>query len=157
MGSEPIGKFERDDWGRLVLVDAQDRRYVGIDPVRAFPLSAPTLGISLCDETGREVVWVEDLDELPAETRAILEQEFASREFVPRILKIESISSESAPSDWKVLTDRGPTTFTLDSEESIRKLGKSRVLISDASGARFEIPNTDAIDSASRRRLDHYL
>lgn len=152
----PFG-LTRDAWGRLVLIDADGRRFVGVDPIRAFPLTSPTLGISLCDEAGREVAWIDDLDAVPPSIRRVLDEEFAAREFVPTILRIEAISSDSAPSDWEVETDRGPTKFTLDSDEHIRKLGKDRVLISDAMGLRYEIPDTKRLDAPSRRMLERYL
>lgn len=154
---EPTFGLERDDWGRLILVEAGGARHIGVEPVRAFPWTSPSRGIAICDDEGRELAWIDDLDNLAAPLRQILTQELRSREFVPEILQIVSISSDSAPSDWEVRTDRGATGFTLDSEEQIRKLGKQRVLITDEVGSRYQITNTSALDPTSRRMLERYL
>ncbi|MDB5349700.1 MAG: hypothetical protein JWN86_947 [Planctomycetota bacterium] len=146
-----------DAWGRLVLIDSEARRHVGVEPVRAFPLSDPSRRISLCDETGREVAWIEDLSKVSPSIRRTIEDELSSREFVPAILKIVHISSDSAPSDWAVVTDRGETKFTLDADEQVRKLEKNRVLIADALGSRYQIPDWKALDGTSRRMLERYL
>ena len=149
--------LSRDSWGRLELIDAEGRRFVGVEPVRAFPISDPERGVSLCDDAGREVAWIDELSTLPMAIRHLLEEELAAREFVPVLLKIKRISSDSAPSDWDVETDRGPTQFTLESDEQIRRVGPHRLLIADAAGLRYQIPDTRAMDSASKNWLDRYL
>ena len=58
-----------DAWGRLVLSDADGRRHVGVEPVRAFPLTVAGHWIALVDEKGREVVMVEDLARLDPDVR----------------------------------------------------------------------------------------
>jgi hypothetical protein len=146
-----------DAWGRLVLIDAEGLRTVGVEPVRAFPVSDPTRGVSLCNPEGRELVWIEDLADLPAATRAVLEEELARREFSPVIQRIVAVSSETTPCDWDVWTDRGETRFTLSAEEDVRRLGEHRVLITDGRGIRYQVPDTRALDTASRRLLERYL
>src|SRR3954466_9786302 len=74
-----------DAWGRLVLIDAEGRRHVGVEPVRSFPISDPGCWISLCDGQGRELVCVESLADLAPAVRRTLEDELALREFVPVI------------------------------------------------------------------------
>jgi hypothetical protein len=49
--------LERDSLGRLVLIDAVGSRHVGIYPVRAFPITAAGAGISLMDQSGKELCW----------------------------------------------------------------------------------------------------
>jgi hypothetical protein len=149
--------LSQDAWGRLVLIDAEGRRHVGVEPVRAFPFSDPGRWVSICDPDGSEVVFVEDLADLPPSTRQVLEGELARREFVPVVRKIVQVSAESPPTDWDVITDRGPTRFTLDSDGDLRRLGPHRVLIADARGLRYQIPDTRALDLASRRLLERYL
>lgn len=156
MPDSPFG-LTVDANARLVLIDAEGRRHVGVDPIRAFPLSDPSRRISLCDDAGREIAWVEDLSTLAPPIRRLIEDMLADREFTPIILRILKVSGDSAPSNWDVATDRGPTRFTLDSEDHLRNLGKDRVLITDVLGLRYQIPDTKALDSASRRILERYL
>jgi hypothetical protein len=149
--------LSHDAWGRLVLVDTDGRKHVGVEPVRAFPISDPTKWVAICSPEGKEVVCIEDLAGLPEEVRRILEEELARREFVPVIRKITRASSDAAPTEWEVVTDRGPTRFTLDSDDHVRRLGPHRVLITDSRGLRYAIPDTRALDVSSRRILDRHL
>ncbi len=149
--------LNHDDWGRLVLIDSEGVRHVGVEPVRAFPLSEPQRWIALLDANGHELVLITDLDTLTPENRQALEEELRRREFVPVLRRIVRISSDSPPCEWDVETDRGPTRFTLDSEDQIRRLGSERVLITDTRGLRYLIPDIRALDPQSRLRLERYL
>jgi hypothetical protein len=149
--------LSQDEWGRLVLIDSEGHQHVGVEPVRAFPLTEPDRWIALCDPDGHEVLFIESMDEVPGETRRILNEELALREFVPTITRIVRVSGDAFPADWDVETDRGPTRFTLDSEDDVRRLGPHGVLISDARKMRYQIPDTRTLDAASRRVLERYL
>ena len=139
-----------------MLTDAAGRQYVGVEPVRSFPISDPGRGISVCDAEGHELVWVERLDDLPAPVRRLLEDHLARREFLPVLRRIRKISTLE-PSEWEVETDRGATRFVLNSEDDVRRLDDRRALIIDAHGIRYFIPDTQALDPASRRLLERYL
>ena len=65
-------RLERDAFGRLVLTDARGVRHEGVVPVRAFPLSAPGEGLSLVGADGRERLWIDRADALPAALREVL-------------------------------------------------------------------------------------
>jgi len=147
----------RDAFGRLVLTDAQGERHVGVTPVRAFPLSAPGEGISLVGGEGRELVWIDRVETLPAQTRALLEEELAVRDFAPTLLKLHRVSSFGVPSTWTVSTDRGETSFVLKAEEDIRRLEGGALLIASAHGVQFRIPDAKALDRASRKLLERFL
>jgi hypothetical protein len=155
----PTADFElsRDPFGHLVLTDAESRRYVGIEPFRAFPLSEPCRSIALCDAEGREVLWIDDLNALPPATQELVEAELGQREFVPIIEQIVSVSADSAPCDWEVKTDRGPTRFSLKNDEDVRRLGPNRILITDAHSLRYQVPDARTLDAASRRMLERFL
>jgi hypothetical protein len=146
-----------DAWGKLVLGTPDGRRLVGVEPVRAFPISEPTRWISFVDSEGREVHCLESLDGLAPETRRLLEGELSLREFMPSIKRILRVSGEGTPSDWEVETDRGTARFTLDSEDDVRRLGPDRVLITDARKLRFQVPDTRSLDGHSRRVLERFL
>ena len=153
--------LERDTFGRLVLVMAVDGaspgRHVGVQPVRAFPLSAPGDGLSLVGLDGKELLWIERLDALPAAPRALLEEELGAREFTPVIEQLLSVSSFSTPSTWQVRTDRGETRFVLRGEEDIRRIRAGALLIASAQGIHFSVPDRTRLDRASRRLLERFL
>ena len=150
-------ELARDTFGRLVLTDAQGERHVGVTPVRAFPLSAPNEGVSLVGSEGRELVWVDRVDQLPAPTQALLTEELAVRDFAPTLLKLHGVSSFGVPSTWTVSTDRGDTSFVLKAEEDIRRLEGGALLIASAHGVQFRIPDAKALDRPSRKLLERFL
>ena len=145
-----------DGWGRIVLTTSDSGRHVGVDPIRAFPISHPDGFVSFCDLDGREVLCLETIDGLDPESRRVLDEELARREFVPVIRRIVRVSAESTPADWDVVTDRGETRFTLDSEDDIRPLGPDRLLITDSRKIRYQVVDRDALDAQSRRLLDRF-
>ncbi|SDW15550.1 protein of unknown function [Variovorax sp. YR634] len=153
----PSFELERDAFGRLVLTDAQGERHVGVVPVRAFPLSAPGHGISVVGSEGRELVWIDSVDQLPAQARTLLEEELAVRDFAPTLLRLHGVSSFGVPSTWTVSTDRGDTTFVLKAEEDIRRLEGGALLIASAHGVQFRIPDVKTLDRASRKLLERFL
>lgn len=148
--------LHHDAWSRLVLIDGDGRRHVGVEPVRVFPITDPEHWISICDAQGREIVCLERLDGLTAEVREVLEGELARREFIPEITRIVKVSGND-PSQWNVTTDRGEVVFFLKSDDDIRRVSKHRVLVIDAHGVRYSIRDTRALDATSRRLLERYL
>lgn len=157
MATSEITRLEYDPFGRLVVTLADGETHVGVVPARAFPFSAPDEWISFCDEHGREVCCLASLAPLSAEVRRTLEADLAQREFIPRIERIESVSAGAEPTDWQVVTDRGPVQFTLTSEDHIRRLGPKGAIITDMHGIRYRIVDLAALDAHSRRILRRYL
>jgi hypothetical protein len=149
--------LRRDAFGKLVLTNAEGEEFAGVAPVRSFPVQAPTRGISLVREGGKEVAWIDNLDDLPADLRLLVAEELDSREFMPEILQIKSVSSFATPSTWSVTTDRGDTEFVLKGEEDIRRLGAYSLLVMDSHGIHFLIRDMFGIDKGSRRILDRFL
>lgn len=153
----PEFRLSYDPFGQLTIELASGERHVGVVPIRAYPFSAPAEWISFVDEHGREVHLLRRLDDLGAEARALLQQDLKRREFMPVIQQIHSVSSSAEPSDWLVTTDRGQTTFTLTSEDHIRRLPPNGALIADEHGIRYRIVDLSALDPHSRRILRWYL
>ncbi len=147
----------RNAFGRLVFVDANGQEHVGVNPVRAHPISAPDDGLSLIGGDGHELLWVPKLSALPANERQLIEEELAAREFTPTIQRIAKVSTFSTPSQWNVETDRGPTQFILKAEEDIRRLGKGRLLIGSSHSISFLVPDRFALDRASKRIRERFL
>ena len=149
--------IERDAFGRLVLTATDGVRHIGIVPVRAFPLSAPDAGVSLVGSDGKEVMWIDRLDDVPPTARALLAQDLAVRDFAPTLLQLYTVSSFGVPSTWTVSTDRGATSFVLKAEEDIRRLEGGALLIASAHGVQFRIPDVKMLDRASRKLLERFL
>jgi hypothetical protein len=148
----------RNSFGKLVfsLSDGSDI-HQDVVPVRAFPIAAPETGIALVSADGQELAWIDRLSDLPPATRGLLEEELASREFLPEIRHIGRVSTFAVPSTWQVETDRGAASFILKGEEDIRRIGHSTLIIADSHGVQFLIRDLQTLDKASRKLLDHFL
>ena len=144
-------------FGRLVFTGADGEVHEAVVPVRAFPIGAPDEGIALVSTEGHELVWIDRLESLPAETAALIREELESREFVPVIRRIRGVSSFACPSTWEVDTDRGDALLVLKGEEDIRRLGRDKLLIADAHGIQYLIRDLTVLDRPSRKILDRFL
>ena len=150
-------QLRRDSFGKLVFTGEDGIDVIGITPVRAFPIQAPTRGISLVREGGKEVAWIDDLETAPEHIRSLVSEELEGREFIPEVQHIASVSSFATPCTWHVKTDRGDTAFVLKADEDIRRVGEASLLISDSHGINFLVRDMFRIDKHSRKILDRFL
>jgi hypothetical protein len=92
----------------------------------------------------------------PAQT--LIRTELASREFMPVISTIVSVTSFSTPCTWTVETDRGDTDFVLKGDEDIRRIGADgTLLISDSHGIQYLVRDQFALDARSKKILDRFM
>src|SRR5512135_1785469 len=110
-------RLTRNPAGQLVFTGANGEVHEGVVPVRAFPIAAPETGIALVSPDGHELAWLDRLEDLPMESKTLVEEELASREFMPEIRRLRQVSSFATPSTWEVETDRGEASFVLKGEE----------------------------------------
>ena len=157
MINKPDYQLQRDAFGRLQLTDSEGVTHDGVVPVRAFPITSPDEGMALVDPHGHELAWINSLSELPEELRMLVESELASREFMPVISRIISVSSFATPSTWKIVTNHGDTELVLKGEEDIRRLASPGLLIADTNGIHYLIRDRYALDAQSRKILDRFL
>lgn len=143
--------FSHDAWGRLLMTYADGRTCSGVEPIRCFPITDPDRLIALVDAEGHELLTLPSLESLNPTARKVLDSELSARDFVPVIRRVISASNPSPPCLWVVETDRGETSFQLESEDDIRKLGPHRVMVADSNGIRYAIPDTRQLDAATQR------
>jgi hypothetical protein len=148
--------LERDTLGRLILIDASGVRHVGVYPVRAFPITAAGAGISIMDQSGKELCWFDAVSAIPELELDLIEDEMAAREFMPVIEKITKVSTFATPSIWDIETDRGPTRIRLKGEEDIRRIAGNTLLIADSNGLQFLIKDATRLDKVSKKLLDRF-
>jgi len=150
-------RLRHNELGRLVFIDVDGVEHEGAIPVRAFPIGAPDEGIALVSADGHELAWIERWEDVSPAIREQIEAELATREFMPEVSRIISVSSFSTPTIWEVETNRGATSFTLKGEEDIRRLPQSALLIADSHGIQFLVRDSKALDKHSRKILDRFL
>ena len=152
----PCIEFAKDDLGRLVLVDQDGVRHVNVHPAKLFPLTEKDHWISIQSEGAREILCIEDPQSLPEPSRTLLLDALALRDFVPIIQVIHRIVRLADGHVWHVTTDRGSTSFEVETDESIQALGHGRLVIVDRRNTRYLIPNVASLDRVSKRKLEHY-
>jgi len=146
-----------DSFGKLVVTMADGTKHVGAVVARAFPIKAPDQNISILSAEGKELTWVESLNDLPERERDLVSQALQAREFMPEILSLEGVNSFSTPSVWRVQTTRGPTQLVLKGEEDIRRLSTNTLIVADAHGVQFLIRDLPSLDRHTRKLLDRFL
>ena len=149
--------LSRNSFGYLCLQDQAGVTHEQVVPVRAFPISHPNESIAIVDRDGRELVWLDSLDQATPSNQQLINEELASREFMPVLTGIENVSTFATPSTWTVKTNRGSTQFILRGEEDIRRVNKTMYLVSDTHGVQYLIQDIQALDKHSRRLLDRFL
>ncbi|MEY4345859.1 MAG: hypothetical protein RL032_1691 [Pseudomonadota bacterium] len=150
--------LQRNAFGALLLTDAQGQVFEGVVPVRAFPIQSPEDGISLVSTDGHEVAWIDLLADVPEPAQTLVRDALVTREFMPVIQRIVSVTSFSTPCTWTVNTDRGDTEFVLRGDEDIRRIGKDNaLLIADVHGIQYLVRDQFALDTASKKILDRFM
>jgi hypothetical protein len=150
--------LQRDAFDKLIWTTAENQRFEGVVPIRAFPIQSPDVGISLVNLDGEEVAWIEELADVPEPAQTLIRDELASREFMPVISQIVAVASFSTPCTWTIKTDRGDTQLVLRGDEDIRRIGTgAALLISDSHGIQYLVRDQFAMDARSKKILDRFL
>jgi hypothetical protein len=136
---------------------ADGTQHVGVVVVRAFPIAAAEQSISILSNEGKELAWVDHLNDLAQHERELVLAALQGREFMPEILRLDGVNSFSTPSTWRVQTNRGHTEFVLKGEEDIRRLSTRTLIVADAHGVQFLIRDLPALDKHTRKLLDRFL
>ena len=146
-----------DAFGDLQLqLDSGSARTV--EAARPFPLTSPDDFVVLRDAEGEEVGAISSIAELEDGSRRVLRAVLEATYFLPVITRVHRIDVEFRIPHWEVETARGPRSFEISSMRSdVRQLGNGRVLLRDADGNRYDIPNRHALDVVSQALIDAHL
>jgi len=153
-----IERVAIDPAGRLVVhLAGQDDPLVDAKVARCFPWSLPERYVSVLDADGKEIALLETLDGLDEASRQVIQEQLATRIFNPVIRRVVEYKHEFGITEITAETDRGTVTFQVRTRDDVRTLSTNRALFRDADGNIYELPDLDQLDSASRRRLEHYF
>jgi hypothetical protein len=128
--------------------------------LRARPLTDPDRYISIRGALpdGREFGLLRNWKRLDLASRSLVEEALAQRYLHARVRRIVSLRDFGGLQLCLLDTDRGMREVTFrDVRDNVIYLGASRVLISDAEGNRYDIPDTTALDRRSRALLARIL
>ena len=152
-------KFQQTEGG-FVSLDYDGTHYDRVKVVRLFPFSDTDKYISIREHGNgeREIGIIEDLAEMPEETREILNHQLNLSYFTPVIQKIYSIKDEYGYAYFHVMTDKGECKFAINmGSNAVAKLSDVRLIISDVDENRFEIRDVEKLTQKERRMLDLFL
>lgn len=149
----------REENGRLRLAIEDDRCYLDVKVVRAFPRSEPDRYVGLLTAaTGRVIALVADPDGLDAESRRLVTEALDRHYFLPNIVRVTSLKEEFGAVYIEAVTDRGKRRFVVRGiRDSIEQSGDGELLIPDADGTRYRIPDWRDLDPKSRRLLERVV
>jgi len=124
--------------------------------VRVHPLSDPDLYISIRETDpgrGKEYGLLRNWPRLDPESRTIVAEELERRYMQPVLKRILSARDYGGASVCLFETDRGVREVTIrDARDNVVYLG-SRILLTDAEGNRYDIPDVNALDPHSAQFL----
>ena len=124
---------------------------------RSFPFEMPENYISVQDSESEEIGIIRGLSDFGGEEKELLTEELSRKYYTPKVIKILSLKETRGYSYWKVLSDAGEISFSLqDTQRSIFRMG-DRAFITDICGSRYEIPSLEHFDKKSLRKLEIYL
>ena len=150
--------FRSGDFPSLTVTkDGKEQTYAAVQIKRAFPFEKEDEFIVVSDEDGKDLGFFRHLSDLPEEEQNVLREELCRRYFMPKIKKVLKANDRFGFSYWKVETDVGTLEFSMqDTYKSILYLG-SRMILTDADGNRYEIPDVRALDGSSKKKIEIYL
>jgi hypothetical protein len=105
--------------------------------------------IILIDENDREIGLIRDIGDLDESSMRTLREELEKVYFIPKIKRINRIKEEFGVLIWETETDRGPRRFEVTSRRDEKKIGRRRIIIRDADGNLYDIPNYADLDQKS--------
>ena len=128
-----------------------------VTAIRAFPITDSDRFIILKDKDGKEIGIILNLADLDPRSRSVLAAELERVYFTSKIVLVHNIVEEYHIPKWEVETDRGPRVFEIRSgrhNNDVRSLGSGRILIRDADGNQYEIPDYRQLDPISRALVE---
>ena len=133
-------------------------REVRVNLCRQFPFDYLWEFISVLDDEQAEIGIIRNLALFSGEQYEMLRDELCHRYYAPVIRRIISVKERYGYSYWKVETEEGSVSFTLhDTFRSIVRAGDRRLILMDVNGNRFELPDVEALDRKSYKKIELYL
>ena len=141
---------------RLTIED--DRSFLKVGVLRAFPLSDRNRFFSVRDDGENEIGLIVNPTDLSAENQNLIDEDLQRRYCVPSVKKIVSAKERFGTVDWSVETDRGLCHFTTQNlRENVQRPAPGRIILNDVDGNRYDIRNLDELSRESQEMLFRHL
>jgi len=156
---EEARAFRGPDGSAYVTI-RDEMTVIGARFMRVCPLTDPDRYLAIVgpDPNGRDFGLLRNWRRLDAASREVVAAELQRRYLHPTVKRILSVKDYYGVAVCTFETDRGVREVTLrDVQDNAIYLGPSRVLLTDAEGNRFDIPDIAALDPTSRALLAEIL
>ncbi|MBC8235228.1 DUF1854 domain-containing protein [bacterium] len=135
--------------GRLVL-KVKEQEFDNFKVLKLFPLSKANQFIAFYDKDDNEIGLLKNFHQLNGDSLELLEFELEKSYFMPEITRIDLIERSESGWRWRVNTNKGPREFRVASRvEDIHKLSNGQIIIKDADGNKFCVPNLKRLEAKS--------
>src|SRR5262245_14018698 len=142
----------------LRLTVEEDRSYLKVSVLRAFPLSEPARFLSVRDGANQEVGLIVNPADLSVENRKLVEEDLERRYLVPAVTRIVDAKERFGTVDWTMETDRGVCRFTTRNlRENVQRPAPGRRILNDVDGNRYDIRNLDDLSLESQELLFRHM
>jgi hypothetical protein len=142
---------------QLFLVHIDDGISTSVKVVKCFPLTHKTKYLSLVDKEGKEIAFIDDMNELSTDNYRVLNEYLDKLDFQYEITDITNIQEDFGLRHWEVNTQAGETKFQTSLIAWPKFISKNKVLIQDLNGDKFFIPDVTELDSKSYEVLKFYI
>ena len=145
-----------------IYIDAEfyhtKEKLTGLEPHRLFPKSGGNKYITLLDGEGNQVAIIRDTKNLTEDSRAVVEQALEEYYMIPKITRFIKMVDTFKIWMWTAETDHGILTFEVKNHVStVKPLYDGRVMITDTSDNRYEIPDYRKMDQRSVKMIEKML
>jgi hypothetical protein len=142
----------------LRLTVEEDRSYLKVTILRAFPLSEPNRFLSVRDGAHEEVGLIVDPAQLSVENRKLVEEYLERHYIVPVVTRIVAAKERFGTVDWTMETDRGVCRFTTRNlRENAQRPAPGRIILNDVDGNRYDIRNVGDLSLESQNLLFRHI
>lgn len=145
-----------------IFLDAEfyftKEKLTGLEPHRLFPKSGGNRYVALIDQAGNQVAVIRDTSTLLPDSRKAVEDALEEYYMIPRITRFVKMVDTFKIWMWTAETDHGTLTFEVkDHVSTVKPLYDGRVLITDTSDNRYEIPDYRKMDKRSVKMIETML
>ncbi len=142
----------------LRLTIEEERSYLKVSILRAFPLSEPHRFLSVRGSENKEIGLIVNPADLDGANRQLVDEELERRYLVPTVTRIVSAKERFGTVDWTMETNRGLCRFTTRNlRENVQRPSPDRIILNDVDGNRYDIRNLDDLSIASQELLFRHI
>lgn len=128
--------------------------FTDLEPRSLFPVSGPEKYVSLLNGNNEEIAVIRNINNLMPESKKVMSEVLYEYYLIPKITSVLDRSEKYGILKWKVETDRGIREIEITHRQSdVKVIYQRRVLIRDSNDNRYEIPDYNALDAKSLKKI----